>query len=166
MTPKLRLLKFRAKECWSGIIEKFRFAKRRAFGKENHIFKQDAIRLPALKYIAVTSAIVIIIAAGIFFSGKRATAGFGKEFQAYAGQEVEIDGLRLKLESVIFPACESGADCRSIGSAITVTSQGKSLESRVFSGIEKDFFIVDKKIGVNLTETVGGSAKFIVTLKG
>ncbi len=166
MTPNLRLLRFRAKECWSGIREKIRFAKRRVFRKENYIFNQNAIRQPALKYITVTSAIAIIIAAGIFFSGKKATADFGKEFQVYAGQDAEIDGFRLRLESVIFPACESGADCRSIGSAITITSQGKSMKSRVFSGIEKDFFIVDKKIGVNLTETESGSAKFIVTLKG
>jgi hypothetical protein len=142
-------------------IENFKFNK---IGKKPRLsimrFGKKEKTLAALSFFAV-----IFIIGLYYFYPARITAEFGKEFQMYAGQEAEIDGMQLKLERSIIPLCESGAECKSIGSVIMIGSQGKMLESQMFKGVEKEFFVVDKKIGIILTDAGGYSAKFIATTR-
>lgn len=167
MTIKPGLKKFGMKEYWRSLHEKFSTIKQKLAGHQDSWLKYYYERkLSAPKFILIAAAITIIVIAGMPFSGQKTRAYFGKEFQIYAGQEAEIDGMQLRLERPIIPSCESGADCKSIGSVITIISQGKILESQLFKGVKKDFFIVDKTIGVSLTDAGGGSAKFIVTMQG
>ncbi len=142
-------------------IENFKFSR---FGKKPRF---SIVRfVTKTKVLAALSLFVVVFIIGLYyFYPIKTTADFGKKFQIYAGQEAEIDGVQLRLERSIIPSCESGADCKSIGSIIMIGSQGKMLESQMFKGVEKVFFIVDKKIGVNLTDAEGSSAKFIVTMK-
>ncbi|MBU3957860.1 MAG: hypothetical protein KKB25_02200 [Nanoarchaeota archaeon] len=141
--------------------ENFRFIK---FGKKSR-FSGMRPGMKAKTLIVLAIIMAVSVYDFYYFSPREISADFGKEFLLFAGQNAELDGIQIRLEKTITPSCEFGMECKSNGAAITLISVGKTLESIIAGGAEKDFFIVDKKIGIKIIETGQNSAKLIVSLK-
>ncbi len=115
------------------------------------------------RVLTVLAFVFIIFILGLYYIyPQKISAEYGKEFTISVGQGAVLENIQVRLEKMIFPSCEFGLECRSIGAAISMSSEGKRFDTDLMNGKEKEFFIIDKEIRVKLVKAEYGSASFVV----
>lgn len=131
--------------------------------------KKAEVKIPQIRmkkcFYLIIGMILILFALFFYLPSQKVTVKFDEEFQLHNGQEAEVENIKIKLDKTVVPICEDFVGCKGIGAAVSVGSGGKAVESFVMEGAEKEFFIIDKRIGINITEAGQNFAKLVVLLK-